>query len=614
MNFKHSCLAISAVLLLWGASVHADVQVSPLFGNNMVLQRNLAVPVWGTADAGESVAVSINGQTQKTVAGPDGKWMVKLAPLKASESLEMTISGKNKLDLKNVAVGEVWLASGQSNMEFPLRYANNAGKEIAASTDPSLRMFTVQRTAFPNMQTSVVGAWLPSIPPDSRDFSAVAYFFARELRKKLNVPVGIIHSSWGGTQAQAWTSRAALEANPDLKTQIIVPAENAAATYPAALEKYNAETLPAWQKAVNAAKAAGQKEPRQPPLPGGGPNDRATPSALFNGMIAPLIPYGIAGAIWYQGESNADQAKQYRTLFPTMIRDWRTRWNQGDFPFGFVQLANFQEQQLLPSDGGWAGLREAQLMTLSLPKTGMASAIDVGESYSIHPTNKQEVGRRLALWALATVYGQDGEYSGPLYDSMSTEGNKIRLRFTHLGGGLMAQDNSSRFAAEVLPRPGPLSSQFDVLQTAGLAADAPVVYNAQKVLTRREGAQIIASIDAKLAANNDANLETTQLAEGSDRAKVKGALNDLRRVLAPQIAELKTPNGDHLRGFAIAGADGQWIWGDAAIEGDTVVVSSPQVSTPVAVRYSWANNPNGNLYNKVGLPASPFRTDTNSPR
>jgi sialate O-acetylesterase len=609
MNNRKSVLIALVGIPFIASAVHADVQVSPLFADNMVLQRNLAVPIWGTADAGEAVTVTMAGQTEKTVATPEGKWSIKLKPLKAAESLSLTITGKNTINIQNIAVGEVWLASGQSNMEWIVTNSNNAQAESAASADPLLRMFTVKKLAVPEVQTTVSGDWQAAAPATTPRFSAVGYFFARELRKKLNVPVGIIHTSWGGTPAQAWTSRKALETNADLKTQLLDPADKVAAAYPAALEKYNAETIPAWEKAVEEAKAAGRAIPQKPRVPRGGPGDGSASTYLFNGMVAPLVPYGIKGAIWYQGESNAGNAKQYQVLFPAMIKDWRAHWNQGGFPFGFVQLANFYEQQLAPIEEGWAGLREAQLKTLSLPNTGMASAIDVGEAYDIHPRNKQDVGNRLALWALNTVYGQKNEYSGPIYDSMKVEGNKIRLRFKHIGGGLTTKDNSARINDEVARRSAAMYPHLDVLASAGLLVDTPIPYTAQTTFTRRQIAQIVAGIDAKLAAANDLNLDTTEINEKSDRAKVKTALTELRRLVAPQIVELTKPAGSALRGFAIAGADKKWVWGNAVIDKDTVVVSSPDVPNPTAVRYAWANNPNGNLYNKADLPASPFRTD-----
>lgn len=335
-------------------------------------------------------------------------------------------------------------------------------------------------------------------------FSAVGYFFGRELHKELNVPIGLIHTSWGGTPAESWTRRGALESVPDCMP-ILERFDEAMAKYPEAKKKYD-ESMIAWKEDVKKAKAEGKNPPRRPGAPFG-PGNPHSPAGLYNAMIAPLIPYSIGGAIWYQGESNAGRAYQYRKLFPAMITNWRKDWGQGDFPFLFVQLANFMAVDPEPVDSAWAELREAQLMTLALPNAGMAVIIDIGEARDIHPKNKQDVGKRLALWALGKSYGKKQVYSGPIYKSKRTEGNKITLEFEHVGGGLAAG------------------------------------------------------------------------------------------------------GGEPLKGFAVAGADRKFVWADAKIDGNTVIISSDEVSEPAAVRYGWANNPVCNLYNKEGLPASPFRTD-----
>ncbi len=519
---KRVVLAGATGTLLLASHAQADVKLSPLFSDNMVMQQKKVVPVFGIADAGESVSVSIAGQTQKSTADAAGKWMVKLSPLAAAPSLDMTVNGKNQIVLHNVAIGEVWIASGQSNMQWPLAWARNAKEEITAANDTLLRSFNVPNVTAdtPRGHLDLKGIWQMATPQTAGNFSAVGYFFARELRQKLNVPVGIIHTSWGGTPAEAWTSRSALEASPILKP-IVEKWDKSAAEQPEAVRKYNEEILPRWQAEADAAKAVGTAEPKKPDVP----DSVLSPyraSNLFNAMIAPLIPYGIQGAIWYQGESNGRNAKQYETLFPEMIRDWRSRWGQGEFPFLFVQLANHDKVQTAPSEGGWAFIREAQLKTLSLPNTGMAVAIDLADADNpgdIHPKNKQDVGRRLALSALAQVYGQKIEYSGPQYDSIAVEGNQIRIKFRHTESGLIA-------------KPGPAD--------ASTAAATPTT----------------------------------------------------------------------LKGFAIAGVDENWVWANARIEGNTVVVSNPVVAAPVAVRYGWAMNPIGNLYNGAFLPASPFRSDT----
>jgi sialate O-acetylesterase len=500
-------LILSAVISLAGASsALANVKLPAIIGDNMVLQQDRKLPIWGWADPGEEVMVSVSWDTMSwaVTADASGKWMFKMKPPKAGGPYEMTISGKNVIRLKNIMVGEVWICSGQSNMEFAVRGANNAKQEIADANYPNIRLFTVKRTVADKAQSDCTGGWTPCSPETVPGFTAVGYFFGRDLYKKLGVPIGLIHSSWGGTPAEAWTRRGVLEADPEFKP-ILTRYEQAVANYPEAKKQYE-QKLAKWKQAAAKAKAEGTKPPRRP-RPPFGPGDPHAPSVLYNGMIAPLIPYGIRGAIWYQGESNAGRAYQYRKLFPTMIKNWRHDWGEGDFPFLFVQLANYMQTKPQPSDSAWAELREAQLMALALPNTGMAVIIDIGDASNIHPKDKQDVGKRLALWALGKTYGQNVVCSGPIYRSMRVEGNRIVLQFDYVGGGLAAR-----------------------------------------------------------------------------------------------------PSGP-LKGFAIAGADRKFVWADAKIEGDTVVVSSSDVSQPVAVRYAWADNPTCNLYNKEGLPASPFRTD-----
>ncbi|MDQ3815325.1 MAG: sialate O-acetylesterase, partial [Armatimonadota bacterium] len=398
------------------------LRLSPLFSDGMVLQRGLEVPIWGEAAAGQPVTVSLNDKSATATADANGKWMLRLPPLEAGGPFEVQFkSGQaDALVVKNVLVGDVWVASGQSNMAFAVRGAVNAEQEIAAANDPQLRMFTVARVAIGEPQTQLRGSWQEANPQNVGGFSAVGYFFARELRRELRIPIGIIHSSWGGSSAQAWMRREVYENDPDLQ-----PTRDAwkktLENYPQARTAYEAK-LAEWQTEADKAKAEGRPEPAKPREPPG-PTYFSRPSALYNGMIAPLLPYAIKGVIWYQGEANSGQAKQYRKLFPALIANWRQDWKQGDFPFLFVQLAGYLKRQEQPSEGGWAEIREAQQMTLSVPNTGMALAIDIGEAADVHPKNKQEVGRRLALAALAQVYGRDIPYSGPLYDSMTVEGN-----------------------------------------------------------------------------------------------------------------------------------------------------------------------------------------------
>jgi sialate O-acetylesterase len=569
----------------------------------------------------------------------------------AGGPFEMNISGKETITLKNVMVGEVWICSGQSNMEWTVSSTNNAEQEILEAGYPDIRLLTVTKSALPVPSANVPSdGWHICSPQTVPAFSAIGYFFGRNLQENLNLPIGLIHTSWGGTPAEAWTSQAMLKTLPDYVgvvnnieknvdslinayqdytnwqkkwaqkmdqwiEQVIAQdkgnQENwAAADYEFVSWKtmqvpglWEMKGLPGfdgivwfkkevmfdkswtgqdlilhmgpiddidvtWFNGVKLGSETLYNKEREYTVPasaikegrnvitvsvmdhggGGGlygdanlyylkagkkiqdlsgdwayqvstdmekiPGDlkRPTspaykPSFLYNAMIHPLIPYGIQGAIWYQGESNADRAYQYRTLFPAMIQDWRKNWQQGDFTFLFVQLANYMAVKPQPADDAWAELREAQTMTLSLPNTGMAVIIDIGEANDIHPRNKQDVGYRLALNARNLVYGEDVPYSGPLYHSMKIEQDKIRIFFDHVNDGLAVKA------------------------------------------------------------------------------------------------------GAKLQGFAIAGEDKKFVWANAEIDGETVVVSSPQVERPVAVRYAWASNPVCNLYNSADLPASPFRTD-----
>ena len=400
MDYKRLCGGISAglIALIAATMVSAAVKLPGVIGDNMVLQRGQSLPIWGWAGPGDKITVSIAGQEVSAKAGPDGRWSVALAKLDAQPGnapLEMTIqsSSGDVRKLRNILVGEVWVCSGQSNMAMGVSMVQKAQEEIAAAKYPQIRLLTVPMRMAPAPVADISAAWSECSPKTiaSGGFSATAYFFGRALHKELSVPVGLIHTSWGGTPAEFWTSRDALAAVPELK-----------------------------------------------PLCG-----VANSSTLYNGMIAPLAPFGIRGAIWYQGESNVPAGKQYRVLLPTMIRNWRTAWKQGDFPFGIVQIAPFAYTGI-----GWkvnpeacAELWEAQLLTAKrTPNAGLVVTTDIGDVKDIHPKNKQEVGRRLALWALGAVYGRNVVYSGPIYRSMTVEGDKVRLAFDHVGGGLVSRD------------------------------------------------------------------------------------------------------------------------------------------------------------------------------
>ena len=390
-------IIIAVALALAATAAGAAVRPAGLFSDNAVLQQGIAAPVWGFADNGEKVTVKFQAQELSTEA-KDGKWMVRLAPLKAGGPFDMTITGSNTIELKNILVGEVWVCSGQSNMAFTLDRADNATQAIAASSDPMLRLFTAPRKASWTPLDDVEASWVLCNPDTAKSFTAVGYFFGRDLRKALNVPVGLIHTSWGGTAAQTWTSPDGFKALPEYA-------------------QYVADE--------NAAKGTGANHP----------------SVLYNAMINPLIPYAIKGAIWYQGEANASNAYKYRALFPTMIKSWRDACGEGSFPFLFVQLAPFAGGQKPLREDSWAELREAQLLTTkTCPNTGMAVITDVGDPTNIHPTRKEPVGGRLALAARKIAYGESIVYSGPIYKGMKVSGGSITLYFDHVGGGLVAKD------------------------------------------------------------------------------------------------------------------------------------------------------------------------------
>jgi sialate O-acetylesterase len=485
MTFRNrlAFLSVPFVLICLVATVQADVKLASVFGDSMVLQRELPVPVWGWADPGEVVTVTVAGQTKKTEADADGKWQVKLDALKANaEGQTLTVAGKNKIELNDVLIGEVWICSGQSNMEWRLRTSMNAEAEVAAADHPQIRLFDVPgHTTSPLAKDTCPGSWKICQPETTKDFSAVGYFFGRRLQQELKVPIGLVGSNWGGTRIEPWTSPAGFHSVPELKAIADT------------VDAYTAETK------VRSG----------------------SPSAIYNAMIHPLAPFAMRGAIWYQGESNGGEGESYYHKTQALVNGWRELFNP-DLAFYWVQLADFQKPNEDPAGGnGWAKLREAQRKSLGIKHTGMAVIIDIGQANDIHPRNKQDVGWRLAQWALHQTYGrQDIVPSGPLFKGHKVEGNSIRLSFDSVGGGLIV----------------------------GL----------------KQG------------------LEPTQ--------------------------EVK--NGK-LQRFAIAGANKDWHWAEATIDGDTVVVKSSEVAEPVAVRYAYSMNPAGaNLYNKQGIPASPFRTDS----
>ncbi len=647
-------LVALTISLLALAPVRADDAkpfLHPLFSDGAVLQRDVKVPVWGWAEPGEKITVEFAGQKQTATAGADGKWMAKLEPMNASaEPRELVVTGSaanHKSQITNILVGDVWICSGQSNMEMGIGGCNAPG-EIASANFPLVRLLTVQKAVKYEPIETTACKWEPCSPQTVAangwgGFSAAGFFFGRELHKALNIPIGLIHSSWGGTICEAWASAEGLAPLADFKDRVEQVQKTAAANRegksgPDAMQEWYAKNDPgtrdgwakpdaddsSWKPAdvskpweqnglpefdgigwyrksfeapadwagkdltlslgaiddmdttfVNGVKVGGKdvfNTERLYKIPGalvkagrnviairvldnqgqggiygntallhvglaGNPqsnlalvdgwklkdsaplaklngrpagitdNNPNVSTVLFNGMIAPLVPFAIKGAIWYQGESNGNRGMQYRSLLPAMIADWRAHFGVGDFPFYIVSLANFQQTAAEPGENDWANLREAQAMTAkNFKNCGLAITIDIGDAADIHPKNKMEVGRRLALAALAQTYGHPIEFSGPWYREMKVEDGKIRLSFDH-AAGLLAK-------------------------------------------------------------------------------------------------------GDKLTGFAIAGEDKKFVWADATIDGKTVIVSSDKIPQPVAVRYAWAGNPVCNLYNTDNLPAVPFRTDT----
>jgi len=520
-------LAVTVSVLTLGTA-RADVKPHPIFSDNMVLQQGVDPVVWGLAEPGEAVGVSLfatgadTATAVKVTADKNGVWVAKLPQQKAGTGYALSIIGKNTVKFKNVAVGEVWVCSGQSNMEWSVNASETPDKVKAGAKNPNLRLFTVNKRTAPHPiddqnDLKHFTKWVESGPDTVGGFSAVAYHFGQKLQKELGVPVGLIHTSWGGTPAEAWTSLEALDAEPSLK-HYVNSYRNAVKNYESydpkkAMEAYE-KAYAKWKDDAEKAKAAGKPVPKEPAKPGAtpAPLGPGTPTVLYNAMIHPLLNFKVKGAIWYQGESNTGRAFEYRTLLPTMITDWRKRFNC-ELPFMVVQLAPYGNGKNNSNGVTYAELRDSQLYTSQkLPKVGLAVITDVGNEFDIHPKPKQPVGERLALAALGLAYDKKIEYSGPVYKDAKFEGDKAVLSFDHVGGGLVAK--------------------------------------------------------------------------GSD-------------------------NGE-LSGFAVAGSDHVFHPAKAVIKGDTVVVTSDKVSKIEAVRYGWANYPNPvlNLFNKEGLPATPFRTDT----
>jgi sialate O-acetylesterase len=437
---KTTSLLLSAALL--PGVCRAEIKLPAIFGSHMVLQQNLANPVWGWEIPGAGVTVSFAGQKKTAIAGKDGRWTVKLDPVPANatpQKVEIT-SGSQTVVLEDVLVGEVWVCSGQSNMGFPLRSDWNGDLEAASSTLPNLRLIKVPQVGTQEIQNDFKGEWKASTPETAAGFSAVGFLFGRYIHQIVNVPVGLIDNAWGGSAAEAWIRRERLEQDPRFallmentrKTEAQKQSPAAQTEYEDALEKH--------KEVAAKAKAEGKPAPRPPQSPASWLAGNQRPANIFNGVLNPTIGYGIKGAIWYQGESNSGRAYEYRELFPFLISEWRREWNQGDFPFYWVQLADFMAESPTPSDSTWAELRESQTKTMTLPNTGQAVITDLGEGRDIHPKNKHDVAARLVRWALAKDYGIKIPYRSPEFKKLEIHGGKAVVNIDCFGSSLRPFD------------------------------------------------------------------------------------------------------------------------------------------------------------------------------
>lgn len=429
-------------LLLAGMlpAARADVRLAKIFTDNMMLQRDQPIRVWGWAAANEAVTVAMGDQKGATTADAQGKWMAELPAWKQGENLTLTITGQNSITLTNVIIGDVWLCSGQSNMEWTQNSTDNAAEDSKAADFPKIRRikFNHVQSAFPEVEAPAATAWQVCTPQSVGAFSAVGFYFAREIQAKTGVPIGILDDNWGGTQIEPWTAPAGMASVPELR-EAVTARSNALAAYTMSLPK-QLDGVESW---LGTARTAASNGVALPPMPVVAPHPGATGwSSMYNAMIHPLVRFPIKGALWYQGESNGGEGETYYHKMRALVGGWRKIWNQGDFPFYFVQLASFQNPNDNPAGGdGWAKLREAQTRSLAMTNTGMAVILDtvpLKSAGDIHPRNKYDVGLRLARWALNRDYGQkDLVVSGPLYKSMKVEENKVRLSFDYVGSGLV---------------------------------------------------------------------------------------------------------------------------------------------------------------------------------
>lgn len=419
-RFLTLSMVASGLALAVSSAARADVALPNIFSDHMVLQQKQENKIWGKADAGEKVTVTIDGKSKEATAGDDGMWSLMLDPIDAGGPFELVVKGKNEIKIADILVGEVWICSGQSNMEWPVSRVNDADEVIVAANYPKIRMINFPNTGTQEVNWTHEGSdWMVCSPETVPQFSGVGYFFGRQLYQTIDVPIGLINNAWGGSAADAWVNRDVLEQS-DFYKPTLERWMGMEKTY----EELSAKTDLSEQESKQLAGLKRQMTGNQ------------RPANIYNGVLKSHLGYGIKGAIWYQGESNAGRAYQYRDLFPLMIENWRNEWGQGDFPFYWVQLADFQDETPEPSESGWAELREAQTMTMSrLPNTGEAVIIDAGEGKDIHPRNKLIVGQRLARWALVKQYGIDIAYQSPTYTKMEKADGKVILSFDHVDGG-----------------------------------------------------------------------------------------------------------------------------------------------------------------------------------
>ncbi|MCF3648634.1 sialate O-acetylesterase [Synoicihabitans lomoniglobus] len=469
MHFRFPPLCLILAALASGAS--AEVTLAPLFTDHAILQRDQPVPIWGTADPDEIVTVSFAGQAVATTADAEGKWLVSLLPMPANASGQsLTVSSDTMIVLDDILVGDLWLCGGQSNMEWPLRNANDAEAEIAAAQYPLIRHIKIERRIARDPITEARGSWTMCTPDTAPHFTAVGYFFARKLQAELNVPIGLVNSNWGGTPVEAWLPPSALQS---LETRVLAASHQAVSYHRFAqqLASYQ-ERLIEWETRRTAAVKVGENSEEPAPSAPWTPGAENHTAVLNNGMIAPLAPAALRGVIWYQGEANADQPETYRALFSAMITSWREQFQQPDLPFYWVQLANFGSAE----NDGWAFLREAQTQTLELPHTGQAVIIDIGDAKDIHPRNKQDVGDRLARLALARDYGRPVEDSGPTFAAAVFEDTQVAVSFTH-AKGLHTRDDEAPLGFEIAGKNGEFHAATARLDHKRVLLSAPGVMN-----------------------------------------------------------------------------------------------------------------------------------------